>query len=229
MKRSAGKRAARRESGGQGAPEATVQDSYYSRDELAAIGFKSLGERVLVSRKTSIYRPEAIALGSDLRIDDYCVLAGGVGIDLGNFVHIACFCGLFGGAGIVMEDFAGLSAHVLIYSTSDDYSGQSLTNPTVPERYKPGLRAAPVALGRHVIVGAHTTVLPGAVLAEGAAVGAHSLVNRNCEAWSIYAGVPAKKLGPRSRALLALEKELATSSPQGAMTAPGAGNGTNLP
>jgi acetyltransferase-like isoleucine patch superfamily enzyme len=48
-------------------------------------------------------------------------------------------------------------------------------------------------------VGAHSVVLPGVRLAEGAAVGALSLVKGSLEPWSVYGGVPARSLGPRRR------------------------------
>ena len=97
---------------------------------------------------------------------------------------------------------------MLVYSESDDYSGHSLTNPTVPERFRPRMSKGRAVFGRHVIVGAGSTVLPGVVLAEGAAIGAHSLVTKDCEGWWIYFGVPAKKLKRRSRELLALQAQL---------------------
>ena len=65
-----------------------------------------------------------------------------------------------------------------------------------------------MTFGRHVVVGAGSTNLPGVRHGEGAAVGAHTLVTKDCEAWWIYFGAPAKKLRRRSRELLALEKTL---------------------
>jgi galactoside O-acetyltransferase len=180
----------------------------YSQEELADIGFKSLGQNVQISRKASIYNPEVIRIGNNVRIDDFCVISGGRGIELGSFIHIGCFTALFGGSEIVMNDFAGLSARVTIYSESEDYSGFSLTNPTIPKDFRPGYQKGKVILGRHVIVGASSTILPGAVLEEGVAVGAHSLVTRDCQAWSIYHGCPAKKLKARSKRILELEKKL---------------------
>lgn len=182
--------------------------SFYSEDELRGIGFRSLGKRVSVSRKASIYGAHSISLGDDVRVDDFCVLTGGSGIELGRFVHVGCYSALFGGSGIVMADFSGLSARVLVYSESDDYAGRSLTNPTVPERFRGRLHRGRVTFGRHVVVGAGSTILPGVSLGEGAAVGGHSLVTKDCEPWWIYFGAPAKKLRRRSRDLLALEKTL---------------------
>ncbi len=52
---------------------------FYTRKELERIGFKSIGENVLISDKTSIYSPQNISIGNNVRIDDYCVLSAGGG------------------------------------------------------------------------------------------------------------------------------------------------------
>jgi len=186
--------------------------SFYGREELAALGFHSYGEKVLISRKTSIYRPDTIQIGSNVRIDDFCILSGGDGgIRIGNFVHIACYSALFGAAGIEMHDFSGLSSRVVLYSEADDFSGRSLTNPTVPRQFRPGLQRGRIILNRHALVGTNTTLLPGVVMEEGAAVGAHSLVMRNCKAWMIYFGAPAKPVKARAKDLLDLESAFENS------------------
>ena len=45
---------------------------------------------------------------------------------------------------------------------------------------------APVKLGKHVIVGSGSVVLPGAELGEGVAVGAISFVSRSLEPWDLF-------------------------------------------
>ena len=63
-----------------------------------------------------------------------------------------------------------------------------------------------VFLGKHVIIGSGSVILPGISLDEGAAVGAMSLVTKNCRAFGIYSGVPAKFIRERKRDLLKLEE-----------------------
>ena len=104
-----------------------------------------------------------------------------------------------------MLDFSGLSSRVSIYSSSDDYSGATLTNPTVSSELT-GVSHADVTLGKHVIVGSGSVVLPGVILEEGVAVGALSLVNKRCETFGIYAGNPATRIRERKRDLLELEQ-----------------------
>ena len=182
--------------------------SWYSEDEISLMGFASLGKGVLISRKAVLYGTERIAIGDHSRIDDFCVLSAGEGgIRIGRYVHVAVFCSLIGKGEIVLSDYAGLSSRVTIYSSSDDFSGKFMTNPTVPAEFT-NVRHAPVTLGRHVIVGAAAVILPGAQLGEGAAVGAQALVRGVLGPFAIYAGVPARRVGPRATDCLSLEAEL---------------------
>lgn len=179
--------------------------------QVKAIGFASVGENVQISDRASFYGVNCINIGNNVRIDDFCVLAAGLGgIYIGNYVHIAVGSSLIGAGEIRLLDFAGLSSRVSIYSSSDDYSGAFLTNPTVPDKYK-NVQHAPVCLGRHVIVGSGSVILPGVVLEEGAAVGALSLVHKNCDAFGVYAGSPARKIKERKRDLLEVEKHFLES------------------
>ena len=97
---------------------------------------------------------------------------------------------------------------------SDDYTGAYMTNPTVPEQYTK-VEQAPVRIGRHVIVGTGSTLLPGAVLGEGVAVGAMSLVKGVAEPWGIYYGIPARRQKERSRELLERCREFESERKEG--------------
>ncbi|MDC7787415.1 acyltransferase [Rhodoplanes sp. TEM] len=179
--------------------------AYLSRDQLERLGFRSLGKNVLVSDKASIYDHDRIEIGDNSRIDDFCVVSGRVVI--GRNVFISVFCNVAGGEpGVVMEDFTGLAYGCYVFSQSDDYSGRTMTNSTVPDEYKSEKKAA-VRIGRHCIVGARSVVLPGVTLAEGTAVGAMTMVTKSTQPWSVYFGVPAKRLKRRRRDLLELERQ----------------------
>jgi len=184
------------------------QNSFLTESEVGDLGLGSYGEVVLISRLASIHQPERIHVGSHVRIDDFVILTAGESgrIDIGSYVHIAAFAALFGGGGIAIEDYVGVSARGTVYSTNDDYSGAHLTNPTVLAEFT-GVTIAPVRLQKHVLIGAHSVILPGASLGEGVAVGALSLVDRSLEAWGVYAGIPVAFVKSRSRELLSLEEE----------------------
>lgn len=179
-----------------------------SRDEIQAIGFASVGTNVQISEYARFYGTNRIHIGNDVRIDDFCVLSAGAGgIEIGNYVHIAVYSSLIGQERIVLSDFCNLSSRVSIYSSNDDYSGATMTNPTIPATFK-NVMHAPVRLGKHVIIGSGSIVLPGTTLEEGVAVGALSLVKHDCKAYGIYVGTPAKRTKERSRALLKCEAKL---------------------
>lgn len=182
--------------------------AYLTEEQLKEMGFSAVGHNVFISDKTSIYGASRIKIGNNVRIDDFCVLSAGEGgIEIGNYVHIAVFTLLIGAGKITVSDFAGLSSRVSIYSSNDDYSGRYLTNPTVPSEYT-NVTHADVFLGKHVIIGSGSIVLPGINLHEGVAVGSLSLVTKDCEKFGIYMGSPAKKIKNRKQNLLDVELKL---------------------
>lgn len=177
---------------------------YYTYDELQKMNFKRLGKGVKISTKASIYNPEEIEIGDFSRIDDFCILSGKVII--GRNVHVAPYCLLDAGdTPIIIEDFSTLAYRVTVFTRSDDYLGYTLTNSTIPEKFRYKTIRAPIIIKRHTIIGACSVVFPGVILEEGTSVGAMSLVTKSTEPWSVYCGIPAKKIKDRKRDLLEQE------------------------
>lgn len=180
--------------------------TFYSQEELANLGLKSYGENVYIGRNVILYHPERLEIGHDVRIDDFTVISGNV--KLHNYIHISHFCGLYGGdEGIEMCDYSGLSSKGTIYAVSDDYTGESMTNPMVPLKYRPTLINGKVKICKHGLVGAGSIVLPNVTIHEGASVGSMSLCTKDVEAWMIYVGIPAKPFKQRSKKILELEQQ----------------------
>ncbi len=178
---------------------------YLSEDALCDMGFAELGKNVRISDKAAIYGAAEMRIGDHSRIDDFCVISGKVHI--GRNVYIGPFGLIAGGIpGVMLEDFSTLAYRVQVFTQSDDYSGETMTNSTVPKQYKREIFAS-VRIGKHSIIGAGSTIMPGANLAEGTSVGAATLVLKPTEPWSIYVGNPARKLRDRKRDLLILECE----------------------
>ena len=179
-------------------------NSFYSQEELKELGLKHYGENVLISRKCSIYGAKNISIANNVRIDDFCILSGK--ITIGNYCHIAAATLLFGGKqGIVLEDFSGLSSRCAIYAETDDFSGEFMAHPTLPDKYRK-VHGGKVLLKKHSLLGTGTSVMPNVVIGEGTAVGAISFVNKNLDEWSVYCGSPARKIKERSKNLLTLEE-----------------------
>jgi len=175
------------------------------------MGFGAVGANALISDRASFYNCGNIFIGDNVRIDDFCVLSAGAGgIHLGSHIHVAVFTSMIGDGRITLADFCNLSSRVAIYSSTDDFSGATMTNPMVPKKFT-GVQHAPVFLGEHVVIGSGSVVLPGVTIAEGAAVGALSLVKEDCDSFKIYAGAPAKAVRERKRDLLVLAEEFLRS------------------
>lgn len=177
-------------------------NNFYTIEELKQIGFRSvdLSGSIKISKKASIYKPELMTIGKNVRIEDYCVLNGD--ITIGNNVFIAVFCLLDGYAGITIEDDVTISAKVSIHSGTDDYSGESLVGVYVPIRLRKNHYNGHVTIKSHCIIGDSSVLMPGITLAEGTAVGAMSFLKESTDPFGIYAGVPAKRIKERKKDIL---------------------------
>ncbi|EFD1058498.1 acyltransferase [Escherichia coli] len=179
--------------------------------QLKKMGFKSVGCNVRISDKASFYGCGNISIGNNVRIDDFCVLSAGEGgIDIHDYIHIAVYSSIIGRGKVTISDYANISSRVSIYSSNDDYSGNYMTNPVVPDEYT-NIHSGPVFIGKHVIIGCGSIVLPNVILHEGAAIGALSIVKEDCESFTINVGIPAKPISERSKKLLELESVFKSS------------------
>lgn len=188
-----------------------LQSEYFTEDDLRPMGFKSVGKNVRISSDARVYGAKNISIGNNVRIDDFAILAAVRGsIDIGNYVFIARNCHLSGVFGIEMHDFSSMAANTVVYSASDDYSGEAMTAQVVPHQFTKYC-GGKVIIGRHVIIGSSSTIVGPAHLAEGCSVGAMTLVQKDLDPWGIYVGVPARRLKERKRDLLKMEAEFMAS------------------
>lgn len=180
---------------------------YFTSEELKEAGFIKIGRNVKIHNRASIYGTENIVIGDHVRIDDFSIIIATGKVMIGTHVSIGNYCYLGATNGLVLEDFVTLAPGVKLFTASDDYSGIKLTNPTIPKKYTGG-SAGEIKLGRHVIIGAGTVVLPGCSIGEGCSIGSLSLIKNDLEPWGIYAGIPVKRLRDRKKDILLLEKKL---------------------
>jgi galactoside O-acetyltransferase len=184
-----------------------VNDDFLSADEMAQLGLAAIGADVRISRHALLIGAERIAIGDRSRIDAFTVLAAGERLTIGRHAHISAYAAVLGRGPVDIGDFASIAPRCTIFSSNDDYSGDTMTNPTVPDEYR-GTIDARVVVGAHVILGAGTTVLAGVTLGESAAVGAMSLVKGDVAEFTIVAGVPAREIGKRRRGHRALSDRM---------------------
>jgi acetyltransferase-like isoleucine patch superfamily enzyme len=109
-----------------------------------------------------------------LQIGDGCGLSSSTIVCLaGITLHEGTFIG--GGCDIYDTDFHQLDPH------------DRLAN-------RGPVGSAPISIGPRAFVGAHSIVLKGVTIGEGAIIAAGSVVTRDVPAFEIWGGVPAKKL-----------------------------------
>lgn len=166
----------------------------------------SCGRNVIIGRTVRIRYPELVHIGDDCIIDDFTYIS--TAMELDRFVHIAAGCKVIGGRSckVRMGSFSTLAPNVILSAGSDDYGG-GIATPFVPAEYKGNAKYGDITIGRHCIVGSGSVLLPKVTLADGASVGALSLVKRDLKLWTLYAGIPARALGPRDKkGILAFER-----------------------
>ena len=177
---------------------------YFGSHELRQLGFARIGENSAISRNCTIIGLHNISIGDNVRIDGFTSIIVPDGrVKIGSHVQIGIGCVIGGRGGVEISDFCSISQGVRLFSAIDDFSGKHMTGSTLPDEVL-GVQTAPIQVEPYVAIGSGCLVLPGVRLEEGATVGAMSLVNQSLDPWTLYGGVPARKLGERSRDLLRL-------------------------
>jgi galactoside O-acetyltransferase len=169
---------------------------------------KRCGKNVIIGKTVRIRYPELVIIGDNCIIDDFTYIS--TGLVLEKNVHISSGCKIIGGkkAKVVMHEYSTLAPNVVLSAGSDDYIG-GIATPIVPIEFKGNVEIGTIVIGRHSIVGAGSVVLPNVTFGNGAALGALSLAKKDLDKWSLYAGIPARKIKDRSKdKILELEEKL---------------------
>jgi len=159
---------------------------------------KHRGKNVIIGKTVRVRYPELVSIGDNCIIDDFTYISTTLKLKGNN--HISSGCKIIGGrkAMVSFDEYATLSPGVVLVAGSDDYVG-GIATPLVPMKVKGDVKIGYIRIGKHSIVGSNTVVLPNVVFNEGASVGALSLVRGDLEAWTLYAGIPAKKIKDRNK------------------------------
>jgi acetyltransferase-like isoleucine patch superfamily enzyme len=169
--------------------------SFLADDEIAALGFGEVGERLRLSRFARFYGADRIFIASDVRIDDFAVVSPGDGqIRLEGHNHIGAHTTLIGS--ISIGRWTTISGRTGVYAKSDDFSIEAVTYPHADQTMRDVLDI-PIRIGSRVVIGTGSTVLPGADIADGISVGAMSLVVEPLSRPGLYLGIPARFIRER--------------------------------
>lgn len=112
----------------------------------------------------------------------------GANVILGDYVQIQSNNEVIIGDNVLFASkvFVGDSNH-------GDYSGELQSNPSEPPNERL-LKNGKVIIGDNVWIGNGVSIVGDVVIGDGVVIGANSVVTRNLDAFSIYAGIPAKKI-----------------------------------
>ena len=174
--------------------------------------FKRCGRKIALGRGVTIRNPGAIELGSRIIVDDYAVMdvrGTDGGISLSDHVSIGRFSTLTSKRGrISLHSAVNIGSYCRIATQSSVEIGESTLVAAYcyigpgnhqHEEGKPLIASemqirGGVRIGKHVWIGAHTTIMDGVTIGDGAIIGAHSLVREDVSAGSVVAGAPARTI-----------------------------------
>ena len=153
--------------------------------------FKKLGPNVQIYEPVTFVTPENIILEGHDVISEYCWIHGGQKTTIGQFCHLATGVCIGGGGECTIEDFANIASGTKVITGSDLIDGSGLMGPTIPKEFRAVERSF-VHLRQFSFLATNVIVLPGITIGEGAVASAGSVVTKDLDAWTIYAGVPAR-------------------------------------
>jgi acetyltransferase-like isoleucine patch superfamily enzyme len=161
-------------------------------------GFKFLGEGAVIYPLAKLIKQEVIEVGDHSMIDDFTFIYGGAGIKIGRYVHIASFVSIIGGGILEVGDYAAIAAGARLITGTDTYDGGSRMSAALPQEQR-NVQLKKIVIGKDAFIGTNAVVHPGVTIGEGAIIASCSLVLKDCETWTIYAGVPCKAIGERPK------------------------------
>lgn len=170
-----------------------MENIFFEINEL-----KACGKNVIIGKTVRIRYPELVEIGDNVIIDDFTYIS--TSLKLHNNVHISSGCKIIGGKNAYVEmcEFSTLAPNVVLSAGSDDYLS-GIATPMVPIEYKGDVRIGKIILNKHCIVGSGSVVLPDVNFEQGACLGALSLANKNLSEYTLFAGIPAKKIKLRNK------------------------------
>ncbi len=112
----------------------------------------------------------------------------GLNINIGDNVVVNRNVYFDGRIGITVKNNVSISPEVYIVSMEHEPNDSMFKT-----------RGGEVIIEDHVWIGVRAILLPGIHISEGAVIGAGAVVTKDVEPYAIMAGVPARKIGERSR------------------------------
>lgn len=131
-----------------------------------------------------------VKIGKGSHIDMSCFFHSVRNISIGDYSHINQSCFIDGRGDLFIGNSVSISYYSKLCTGGHDPMSRD---------FKGDHR--PIKIEDYVWIGVSAIVLKGVTIGEGAIVAAGSVVTKDVEPYSIVAGVPAKKIGERTRNL----------------------------
>ena len=132
-------------------------------------------QNVVIYKGCEMRSPQRIRIGKGTSIGNDCIIAAQKGVTFGENVNLSY----------------GVWIWTAQHNTEDPYF-----------LVEGGKAGGPVVIGNRVWLGPRTTILGNVTIGEGAVIAAGAVVTKDVEPFSIYGGIPARKIGERNRDLL---------------------------
>jgi acetyltransferase-like isoleucine patch superfamily enzyme len=143
-----------------------------------------------------LHQPERITLAPTVRLDWNVRVNGGDGCVIGEHVHIATGCVINAGCGYVeIGDHSGCSNNVVVAAGMPDLAFAHISAADEARHQHP-IRKRTI-IGRHVVIFANATILPGVTIGDYAVIGAGAVVTEDVAPGEIRVGVPARTIDRR--------------------------------
>jgi dTDP-4-amino-4,6-dideoxy-D-glucose acyltransferase len=138
-----------------------------------------------------------VELGDHVQLRDNCILrASNAGkIIFGTYCGCSWNCIIEANGLVEIGDYTGIAENVVIRDTNHAVQGTD-----DHWRLTPHI-VAPIRIGKSCLIGSGCYINPGVTINDGAVIAPMSLVTRDVGNYEIWAGVPARRVGHRTKNL----------------------------
>lgn len=159
---------------------------------------KYLGNGAIIGKTVRIRKPQETIIKNYSIVDDFTYIS--CALEIGSYCHVASHVTLSGGKGKVrIGNCVGIATGCSIHTATSDYLSATLSIPSIPKEFQFGGTVEDVVIGNHVLLGAHTIVMPGVHLPDGFACAAGTIIRKfDYEPWTFYGGYDCKRLVKRN-------------------------------
>ncbi|MBQ3402874.1 MAG: acyltransferase [Synergistaceae bacterium] len=139
---------------------------------LRHVYMMDLGKNAIIYHGFEIRSPWRVHIGEGTIIGDNAILDGRMGLEIGRNVNFS----------------TGVSIWTLEHDLNDPF-------------FACNEKGGTVRIGDRAWVSTRTIVLPRVQIGEGSVIAAGAVVTKDCDEYTVYGGIPARKIGVRNRNL----------------------------